>query len=1017
MCARHLLVACLLGVVFLAMLSCSDNPSEPSRENVLDQENPETEGDPFGLTAEVGASAVTLRWQRLDIPSLVEYRIYRRVGESGDYSTIATIDIALDSCVDSDIDVGTTYYYKVAAVDAAGASSEISHQVAASVHSLAAFSINNGDVETSSREVTLTIRAASCDSIWTWNGTRGDSASGQWLRKDAAVASIGWNLAPGPGLKTVHASLRYSDGHREHHRGSIEPAAIAPSMLIEGGADLATSRNVELIIDATGAIEMMLANSQDFSGTTWQEYSATASWTLSEGDGDKTVYLRARNDFLVEAETSSTIRPAPIAASMDIAGGADSTTTRSVVLALNAVGATDMMLSNSADFANATWQAYSPTVAWELEAGGGIKTVRARIRNDFSMLDEVMDTISPAPLNPSLVIAGGAESTSTRAVELSLTAVGATEVMISNTPDHAGSIWRDYATTAAWELVAGPGAKTVYAKYRNDFGIEADTSDSILPAPTNATVHIDGDVDYTATPAVELTLTATGGVEMLVSNLPDFSDAAWQAYVTSLPWSLATGDGSKTVYVRVRNDFDIDDDAGDTIVLDETPPDVSGAVPTPAGGQAEVANPVTLMWPGMTDLLSGIAAYRVVLGTGDPPSEVHEVGSEENFSAGELAYDTQYFWQVVAIDAAGNESTGPIWSFHTTHWADWIVPEQIATITDAAAAAAPDDVILVSPGVYYESDIALPAGVMVVGSPGSPESVVINAGDGGRHFSGSGIEIEGLMLINGIEHSGSGGSVTGSGQIGYCLFEGNRASQNGGAVSGNFFITNSEFRQNHATGNGGAVADGSAVSNCYFSGNTTDDHWGSAISNVECTSSFFDHHDGNVVYNCGSVIGCSFTNINAYWSGIVRSHGVSTTISNCVFYGNNTPGGMILLLTGTRIDGCTFVGEPVGVAIDRQDLSGVVEITNCVFSQVGEPYRIIGQGGDVTALVDCSNIWNSGSPIGGRGNFSADPMFCDPENGDFSIHADSPCQSENSGGCGLVGALSTGCGASVPKLR
>jgi Right handed beta helix region len=43
------------------------------------------------------------------------------------------------------------------------------------------------------------------------------------------------------------------------------------------------------------------------------------------------------------------------------------------------------------------------------------------------------------------------------------------------------------------------------------------------------------------------------------------------------------------------------------------------------------------------------------------------------------------------------------------------------------------------------------------------------------------------------------------------------------------------------------------------------------------------------------------------------------------------------------------------------------------------------------------------------GNFSADPLFCDPAENSYELAESSPCAPNNTGACGLIGALSVGC--------
>ncbi len=83
--------------------------------------------------------------------------------------------------------------------------------------------------------------------------------------------------------------------------------------------------------------------------------------------------------------------------------------------------------------------------------------------------------------------------------------------------------------------------------------------------------------------------------------------------------------------------------------------------------------------------------------------------------------------------------------------------------------------------------------------------------------------------------------------------------------------------------------------------------------------------------------------------------------------------------------------------------------------------------------ASCNVFWGTGAPlgddcafsIGEKDNVYADPLFCDPENGDYRLAANSPAAV---GSCGLIGALPVGCGVAgvlagesappaVPSLR
>lgn len=66
-----------------------------------------------------------------------------------------------------------------------------------------------------------------------------------------------------------------------------------------------------------------------------------------------------------------------------------------------------------------------------------------------------------------------------------------------------------------------------------------------------------------------------------------------------------------------------------------------------------------------------------------------------------------------------------------------------------------------------------------------------------------------------------------------------------------------------------------------------------------------------------------------------------------------------------------------------------------------------------TPTLTCNNVFgNSGAAYGGvtdptgtNGNIAADPLFCDRDADDYRIQVGSPCSPDESGACGLIGAL------------
>lgn len=204
-------------------------------------------------------------------------------------------------------------------------------------------------------------------------------------------------------------------------------------------------------------------------------------------------------------------------------------------------------------------------------------------------------------------------------------------------------------------------ARNGLIKPRIDVFAALGAADSDTTPPTGS-VAINGGAQLTRSTAVTLALTASdasGVAAMCVTN--SAACTAFQTFTAARSWTLAAGDGVKTVTVFLR------DRRGNTtlaatspkasITLDATAPR-NGTV-TATAGNAQVA----LAWTGFADAGSGIAGYRVVSATGEtaPAScsgTVRYSGNATSTSITGLVNGTKYAFRVCALDAAGNLSTG-----------------------------------------------------------------------------------------------------------------------------------------------------------------------------------------------------------------------------------------------------------------------------------------------------------------------------------------------------------------------
>lgn len=366
------------------------------------------------------------------------------------------------------------------------------------------------------------------------------------------------------------------------------------------------------------------------------------------------------------------------------------------------------------------------------------------------------------------------------------------------------------------------------------------------------------------------------------------------------------------------------------------------------------------------------------------------------------------------------------------------VPADQPTIQAGIDAASAGDTILIACGTYFEHGVDLKGGLTIAGEGSFSNCVILDAQGLGRCITST--EVAPVTSISNITFF-----------RGYA--EGELEAHRGGGVyclNSDLSFSECAFLLNTAVAGvgGGVYCEGSStieLTNCRFSDNSA--YFGAGL--------FFRNTS-----SAGIVSNCTFSGNDAYWdAGAIYVHeGSSAHIDHCLFSGNTgllAPGGRggaiwCNLNTSAVIENCVFTGNSAHyggalgvevestVTIDRCTLwanesnhngaiscwdTGQLDIRHSIIAEsVASRAVMCWQGG--TAVVMCSDIhgnehgdWTSciEDQATQNGNISTDPLFCDPDLGDFHLWDHSPCAPANND-CGLMGAWPVGCSTGVEGM-
>jgi hypothetical protein len=479
-----------------------------------------------------------------------------------------------------------------------------SHTIALVTDSVFAITITSGAGFTSSPSVTLTLMCpnpgADCLSMQFSND------NSVWSTPEAFSTSKEWTLTSGDGLKTVYVSFQDAAGNWTGAFSdtiildTIPPTTTAsPASGFYSGAINVTLTCNDGAGSGCGKIYYAL------SGLTPTTSSSVYSGPLSISSNATLSYFavdRAGNSEAVRTEVytiNGTLPPttppsSSPTGSVQINDNVAFTNSASVTLTLNAqragaicpmvypimCGVTEMMLSND----GLPWTGLEPAATskqWTLTSGDGIKTVYARFKDTAGNWSVafgdtiVLDTTAPATtaslsgglynggLSVTLTCADGSGSGCNK---IYYTVDGSTPS--TSSPVYTAPITISLNTTLnffARDLAGNqePVKTQVY---------------TIDNEPPTGSVVVNSGADTTNSVSVVLTLSCVDSVSGCAEMQFSSDNTNWttpEAYATTKAWVLLSGDGTKTVFARFKdNAGNWSTTVGDSILLSTAKPDL-----------------------------------------------------------------------------------------------------------------------------------------------------------------------------------------------------------------------------------------------------------------------------------------------------------------------------------------------------------------------------------------------------------------------------------------------------------
>ncbi|QZY54098.1 S-layer homology domain-containing protein [Crassaminicella profunda] len=360
----------------------------------------------------------------------------------------------------------------------------------------------------------------------------------------------------------------------------IRPTPTADSIGINEGATHIATKNITLKLSATHVAQMMISEDSSFTGATWEEYATSKEFTLSDGDGTKTIYIKFKdevgNETAVISDSIILDTQGPTGTRMSIDEG-DYTNKRKIHLTIHAAEAEKMMISQSEIFEGLSWESYKETKELTLRDEEGTKTIyiqfKDRLGNETEAISDkiLLDTKKPG------------EPTIKRNPDKDLYNDDYMITLISGEDFESGIERTVYKTVygevySKWKTYEKPftisqeGITKVFAKTIDKAGNESDTVDTSVSInkdlDTFLTIKTDPDTDYSSE-------------DYTITLITEFKDTVQDSVYANVYYKIDNEDfkvyekpftiikkGQTTIKAKITDDFgNVSDEVTKTIYI------------------------------------------------------------------------------------------------------------------------------------------------------------------------------------------------------------------------------------------------------------------------------------------------------------------------------------------------------------------------------------------------------------------------------------------------------------------